>query len=212
MTKLSNKNILEKSAKDMAKSICNLFTQKGYSFFSEGAYNLNIIGIRGQNTEPNKFDDMLIVLYKDEHDDWQFFKTAVTTDPGRYWLLNPMRVDGTAILAEGQHKGAWILGLHKGKYKALVQRTNEVTVYRDRNKDNKLDYDQCSMQRGYFGINIHRASQFNIVSEVDKWSAGCQVIQDSHKFDEFISLCENQVKHTGCKTFSYTLIKEGDLL
>ena len=204
-------NISENELDLFLTKVRELFAKKGYSFFTKGVYNLNIIGIRSNNAEPNRFDDMIIVLYRDEEFNWQIFKAEATTDPGRYWLLNPMNIDGTAILTEGQHKGAWVIGLHKGKYKALVQRTNEVTVYRDRNRDNKLDFDKNSIQSGYFGINIHRASKIHLTLHVDKWSAGCQVIQDSEKFDEFISLCKKQVTHTGYKTFSYTIINEEDL-
>lgn len=191
--------------------IKEVFKKKGYTFFDTGIYNLNIIGIRADNHEPNRFDDMIVVIYQDENYNWQIFKAEATTDPGRYWLLNPMRVEGTAILVEGQYRGAYLLGLHKEQYTALVQRNAKVNVYRDRNKDEILDHDKDGIQEGYFGINIHRASSWRVTEDVEKWSAGCQVIQDPNKYDDFINLCSKQTTHTGCNTFTYTLINESDL-
>lgn len=200
------------SADAIVTKMIELFAKKGYTFFDTGVYNLNIIGVRSNNAEPNRFDDLIVVLYRDDQYNWQVFKAAATTDPGRYWLLNPMRVEGTAILVEGQYRGAYSLGLHKGQYTALVQRNNMVKVYRDRNKNNKLDFGEDTIQEGYFGINIHRASAYNKADDVEKWSAGCQVIQNLDDYDEFINLCSKQISHTGCNTFTYTLINERDLL
>lgn len=98
-----------------------------------------------------------------------------------------------------------MLGLHRGQYEALVQRGNEVCVWRDRNADNVHDYGQ-NEECGYFGINIHRASRIVASQSVDQYSAGCQVIQDPDEFEHFIALCKLQARHTGYDRFSYTLL------
>ena len=39
--------------------------------------------------------------------------------------------------------------------------------------------DEESVQEGNFGINIHRATKYGLIknlTQIDKWSAGCQVI------------------------------------
>ena len=42
-----------------------LFKKLGYAYFTNGAYNLNIIGIRTKgNSVTNEFDDYLVVIYK----------------------------------------------------------------------------------------------------------------------------------------------------
>ncbi|MFZ0454255.1 MAG: hypothetical protein WAM24_10915, partial [Ignavibacteriaceae bacterium] len=108
----------------------------------------------------------------------------------------------------GQYLGCWRLGLHKGKYKALLQ-TGNVKVYRDANRDDKYDYIESSAEWGMFGINIHRASKWGIVDYVNKFSAGCQVFKDPEDFWELVGLCENALKYFGNR-FSYCLIEEKD--
>ena len=55
---------------------------KGYKFFENGDYNLNIIGIRTiGNKVTNVFDDLLTVSYK-VNGEWVFKQWAATTDPG----------------------------------------------------------------------------------------------------------------------------------
>ena len=174
--------------------------QAGYKAFRTGLWNLNIVGFRNPKGTPNKFDDGCYVVYRDEHG-WQVKRYTITTDPGTYWLTNPGRVAGTAILKEGQYRAAWQLGLHKGK-PALVQ-IQPVTVYRDPNKDKTLDTG-AQTQTGLFGINLHRAGTNS--TSVDKWSAGCQVWANEAEFEHFLRLCQKQVDVHSWGTFTYTLL------
>ena len=110
-----------------------------------------------------------------------------------------MNVAGTAIMKEGQYRGAYKIGKHRGKYDALVQTGGRVTVWRDNNRDSTLD--MADPSEGYFGINIHKAGAFS--ANVDKWSAGCQVFANTDDFNEFMSICRKQP----WPKFSYTLIE-----
>ena len=58
--------------------------------------------------------------------------------------------------------------------------------------------------------DIHHASQTGKSTNVDNWSAGCQVIADIKNWNEFIGLCQESVKIFG-NSFTYTLINEKDL-
>ena len=113
-----------------------------------------------------------------------------------------MNSKGCAILKAGQYRGAYQIGLHKGKYEALVQRGGKVTVYRDNNKDDTLD--RVTEDSGYFGINIHKSLRHH--QEVGLYSAGCQVFQNSHDFKEFMLLVKRSSVLYG-DTFTYTLIE-----
>jgi len=175
-------------------------------------YDLNIIGIRSANPQPNKFDDLLCCAYR-EHIDGPFVIKywAATTDPGTFCLENPTKYGteaGTAIVAEGQYRSAYKLDLHRGKYTALCQRSGAINVYRDGNRDDKVDMDPGTIQNGYFGCNIHKAGANS--SNVDKWSAGCQVFKRESDFDELITLCRKQISFhpNWAPTFTYTLITE----
>lgn len=176
---------------------------KGWQIFIR-PYELNIIGLRHIETTANRFDDEIHVIYRDNSGKTLHHIYKVTTDPGTFWLKNPSMPKGTAILKEGQHKDAYKLGLHRGKYKALVQ-DKPVTVYRDYDRDAVLDLNNGSEETGLFGINIHRAGISGSTTLIDEYSAGCQVFQNANDFNEFIGLCEQHSKFYGNK-FTYTLI------
>jgi hypothetical protein len=187
---------------------------RGYAWFEDGDYNLNIVGVRNSDTEyevTNKFDDKITLSYKVDGE-WKFYSFDATTDPGRYWVENVMRVEGVACLKEGQYRGAYRIDKHRGNYDALCQRGGEVTVYRDANKDGCYDLDDDNTQTGYFGINIHRATarEGKTSTQVDKWSAGCQVIASNDDWNEFIFACYKAQKVWG-NSFTYTLIKSEDI-
>ena len=179
----------------------------GYVVFENGDYNLNIVGNRTADNASNRFNAFITCTYKVDGE-WVHKRWSATTDPGVYWRENPGRSEGTAILVPDQHRGCWKLGLHRGSYEALVQRAGSVKVFRDDNKDAILDMDPENTHTGRFGINIHRASSKRTSTQVDRWSAGCQVFADPDDFAEFINLCHRQVKAGRGETFSYTLLED----
>ena len=187
-----------------------LFKAKGYVWFTKGNYNLNIIGIRSNNNNKvtNKYDDMLVVDYNTGNGHKRVCYT-ITTEPGLYYIENLCNSKGVAILVPGQYRGCWQIGLHRGKYKALCQK-KEVKVYRDGNKNMTYDMTPESIDKGIFGINIHRSNQSWIRSTIDKYSAGCQVFNSPIEFNAFMRLCEEQRKLYG-NSFTYTLINEEDM-
>ena len=182
--------------------------KKGYRFFESGIYNLNIIGVRRSTVEINKFDDYLLLIYKTSPSNWVFKTYPITTDPGTYWLLNPTNPKGTAILIPGQYRSTWKIAKHQGKYEALCQR-KPVKVWRDDNRDRVLDFYSSPEDEGYFGINIHRSNPYTESSQVDNWSAGCQVFKKAVNFKEFMNYCNKSASMYG-DGFTYTLLEELD--
>jgi hypothetical protein len=187
---------------------------KGYKWFENGDYNLNIVGVRNSETlneVTNKFDDYITVSYK-IGGEWQFHCFDCTTDPGTHWVENVMNDKGVAILKPGQYRSSHKLRLHGGKYLALGQQ-NPVTVYRDNNRDDKYDLDESKTDTGIFGINIHRASKYEgkKSTNVDKWSAGCQVIAANDDWHEFLDICQ-QAREVWSNNFTYTLINSDDIV
>lgn len=188
-----------------------LFKKKGYAFFTNGAYNLNIIGVRASGAQiTNSFDDVLVLIYKTPTGQWARQIYQITTDPGRYYMINPTQRKGTAILVPGQYRATYKLDLHRGKYTALCQRNKPVKVYRDANKDEIYDWNPATLDEGMFGINIHKAGRLS--SRVDTWSAGCQVFANESAFNNFINYCKKQVNNGLGNCFTYTLLKEEDLV
>lgn len=171
-------------------------------------YKLNIWGFRSKNEEPNRFDDELHVFFntsKTHLAKWVYFVFKCTTDPGTYWLKSPMHPQGTAMLAPGQYIDTYAIGLHRGKYYAIIQALGKVKVVRDYNRNAILDFYNGRYDTGRFGINIHRAKKTGVTYEVENHSAGCQVFQKASEFEFFMKLCEAHRKLHGNK-FTYTLI------
>jgi len=178
----------------------------GYVTFEDKDFDLNIVGIRSRNRRADAFDDHLCVFYK-ERGLWVEERYDCTVDAGAYWMENPYKEEGCAILKAGQYKGLWSIDLHRGKYEALCQRDNApVTVFRDDNKD--LIHDQRNQETGYFGINCHRAMEYKIARQVGKYSAGCTVIQNPADFARLMTLCKMQEAAGLGSKFTYTLIED----
>jgi len=181
---------------------------KGYKYFEEGDYNVNIIGIRNSapgNKVTNVFDDWLTISYK-ENGVWKFFMWNATTDPGKAPMLKGNNGTGTARVVPGQYPGSHMIRLHQGKYEALGQKAN-ISVYRDADKD--AEYDTDKITTGIYGINIHKAGQDS--TWVDSWSEGCQVFKRVKDFDAFMKICKQSAKLHG-NSFTYTLIESKDII
>ena len=179
----------------------------GYAIFTEKNYDLNLIACRSPSRVANAFDDVFHVVYRVGD---RYFQESYpcTTDPGLYWLHNPSRVEGTAILVPNQYRNVWRLDYHAGNknHLALCQRNGAVQVYRDSNRDEVLDMDADTIMKGWFGINIHRAST-KYIEDVGRYSAGCIVIQVKDDFDRLIALAKKQVDQLGYQNFSLTLLE-----
>lgn len=185
----------------------NIARKNGYEIYTE-PFKLNIWGIRSRSETPNKFDDVFHVFYntsKGRIKRWSHHVFKCTTDPGTYWLRNPMQAQGTAILAPRQYLNAYKISLHRGKYYALCQRLGKVEIIRDYDRNALLDFNNGRRSSGMFGINIHRARRTGTTYTVDNFSAGCQVFQNADDFNLFMKLCEMHKKVHGNK-FTYTLI------
>ncbi len=191
----------------MINRIKTIAQEKGHVIYTE-PYRLNIWGFRANTEKPNVFDDELHVftnISQTKIAKWAYLVFKITTDPGTYWLQNPLNPKGTAILKAGQYLDAYSIDKHRNKYYALCQRLAKVTVIRDYDRDAILDFNNGKEQTGMFGINIHRARKTGSTYSVDRHSAGCQVFKNAQDFDFFMKLCEVHRKLYGNK-FTYTLV------
>lgn len=186
---------------------------KGYKWFEGGDYNLNIVGVRNSDTHgvvTNKFDDKLTVSYS-VNGEMKYHEFDATTDPGSHWEKNLLNKDGVAILVPNQYRGSHEIRKHQGKYEALCQK-KPVKVYRDNNKDGKYDMLEENIKEGIFGINIHKAgSRVNGSTQIDKWSAGCQVFSKESDFNQLMELAY-KAKDLYGNSFTYTLIESKDIV
>ncbi len=185
---------------------------KGYKVYNNDAldWNLNIIGIRNKNPQPNQFDDTLVV-FNQYIGAWSVSYYPITTDPSIHYLKNPILDKGTAVLKEGQYKGAYSIDKHNGNYFALCQRLGKVEVYREKDKDGILQMLNGSIESGFFGINIHKGPKKGRWGSDNhaRYSAGCQVFASTYHFQDFMLKCRQAEKSFGNK-FTYTLLNEKD--
>ena len=197
----------------------NLLKSKSYKVFTK-PYMLNIIGVRNADTDPNKFDDYIYVIWKDDNGKWNGKRYNSTTDPSTVYLerggFKKGSNKGTAILPQGQYLDKWTIKGHGSTgYKALGQFSSgedkKLCVYRDYDRNSTLDFDVDSKTCGHYGINIHRAKAGGAddgngnTNTIGLYSAGCQVFQNYYCFQEFMDMAYKQKDLYG-NAFSYTLI------
>jgi hypothetical protein len=76
------------------RNIINALKDKGYVIYDK-PYQLNIVGVRNEQSQPNKFDDQLYVFYKDENWNWvlkevkHLMHLAPAAGLVMLWLLHP---------------------------------------------------------------------------------------------------------------------------
>lgn len=172
--------------------------------------------ISGQTSQTESFatieKDLRHKIKEQKSEISSFKKASDAKEKAR--ILRRKTSKGTAILKENQYVGAYTVGTHrKGKsnsHRALVQ-IGEVTVYRDTDRDEFLDYDSHT-DSGLFGINIHRAS-LNIEDnyKVNGWSAGCQVFAREVEWNEFLGICD-KFKKMYKQNYTYTLLNVEDII
>lgn len=170
---------------------------------------VNIIGIEGilpdgtkNNDAPDRWNDSIGILKYDSTSGTGRFLCLFlgTTEPGRYYTVNPMNRGGCARLDLGYHEKLWSFGLHRG-YRALTQ-TGPARLVRDANR-NFLRDDEVSVEWGR-GINLHTTSKNFFGNLVDRWSAGCVVIRIHSEFQEFLRILESNT--TRRKDFDFVLL------
>lgn len=193
------------------EKLIEVYRKKNYEFDLRDNV-VNLFGIRAKESQSDKFDDT-VGLFVSLEGKRKLELYQATTDPGKNWLLTPMRKEGTAIMVPGQYRDLYMLGRHKD-YEALEQRANANYV-RDNNKDSKLDFSLYREGKGEIfsdniKSNLHRASSNKIVNFVGLYSAACQVIQNPKHFESLLGYCKNQIHHGWPNRFNYTLLEITD--
>ena len=177
----------------------------------------NIVGIRNTTTAvSNKFNDTLWVFYKDNESGKKIAESyTATTVPG-FWLNNGTThsyyKEGIAIMKPGQYIDAYVIGIHGGKYEAIINRGSSApSFYRDYNQDSNLDLlDSTLVTNKYVGLNIHSTKEGGGGDNVFNWSEGCQVLKSWDDFQELMTFADS-ARAKGMKFFTYTLFNDVDI-
>jgi hypothetical protein len=195
---------MERKLTDIIKSAEKL----GYTI-DKKPYKLNIIGVRSLSaTNQEKFDDLLAYFTYDNNGNLIGKVVPATTDPSTSFLKSPINKSGAAILKSGEYKDTHQIGLHRGKYEALVQR-KPVTVIRDDDRNAFINY-LAPTQTGLFGINIHKSTKGkNNEDIIGQDSAGCQVFRNISDFEDMMRMARTSRNKYG-NSFSYILLDDRD--
>jgi len=117
---------------------------------------------------PNAFNDVRLVFWVDNRGSLRAKPWEATSEPGRFWTLNPMDDRGAARIAFGQYK-AWRVGSHRAgtlsAHEALVQ-VDPLRVYRDLNKDD-LRQGERSTKASSVSISIGATIMINWIWEIE---------------------------------------------
>lgn len=179
----------------------------GFKFFT-GEMNINMIGVRSKNRQVDNWDDFFVLCWQEAGKNMIWVDDQFTTDPGIYYmtkkLLNP---EGCGILARGQYRGVWIIGMHNGKYEAFLQRGCKVKAYRDRDKNNIMTFDPKTLKEGMYGANQHHG--YDSKGGVGANSAMCQVHRYKKDLAYVLSMAKKNIKAGWGDSFTYTLLEEG---
>ena len=189
------------------EELIKVYQRKGHVIFEDDRkpYNLNYGVIRDMG---GQWNDLFFLFWKYKGK-WNLIQWMGTSDPGAYYLKNPLNVLGTAILPAGQHRGLFKRGLHKGAYKALVQ-ARPVMVYRDADKDETPEInDRQVKDTGWHGINSHRAHQDFEVRTIGKYGGGCQVTLNPDEYDVVDRVWDKGFEYWG-ETLTYTILEVED--
>lgn len=188
----------------LASRIFRFLREHGF-YFARLPGQLNIVYLEGADANgrpnantPNMFNDRRLVLEIEEGRPTILGNWEATTEPGRYYTMNPMNPGGAARIAFGQYK-AWSVGRHRNDHEALVQ-AKPVKVYRDLNRDFKREGDR--LYEGVFGINQHWGYD-RPVNDLGHSSAGCLVGRTRSGHRQFMSLLKSDPRYAASHGYRF---------
>ena len=200
----------------LVKQIVLYMQQKGY-WIARSPNMYNIVYIEGLNSDgsenddaPNVWNDRRMVFrIRANGKPEMIVNDQATTEPGNYYVINPLNPHGAARIAFGQYK-AWVDGMHKGVQPALVQR-GLIKVHRDLNKDGKRTKTDPIDIGDTFGINQHSTAEGVIPTNIDRYSAGCLVGRRYAWHLKFLSTLRRDVRYKLNKSYMFmTTVIAGD--
>ena len=161
-----------------------------------------ILGVQSLEDNFNTFDDKFYLFEGERF----VMVTSGTTNAGKNGMLNyeSQNPDGVAVLKTNVwYYNVWRYGLHKGKMRALKQ-VRPFLISRDGDKDQQIE-ENASIPV-ICGINFH-ANTYNLSNQeikniIGAWSLGCQVVNNTPKYVQFMDYVQAQ------KVVTYCLIKE----
>jgi len=170
-----------RSKRKLTSYIKLLCVEQGHIFFQK---NLYWFRMSGEFTD--KFTDYCAVVKGGEVVE----VVNATTKAGRYYVYNPVTaggITGTGVRVEGQtissHRFHSTGKKKWGSNAGYFEQISVLPVYRDGNKDHKLDKNIIQKAPSYFGFFLHAMGKgFSIWN----WSAGCM----GAPLEQWLKICK----------------------
>jgi len=177
-------------------------------------FDVTLGGIRTKENDSNEFNDWLFMSMFTDGGGIISVIAEGTTDAGLYYRLNPLNVDGTAIIKHGvQHRGAYQYQNpsknsdqrgHRGK--EAFRQIKDMDYWRDADRDKYLEFDGKEFTDN-FATNGHDMGRLGSKGEVNKWSAGCWGSEEEI-MDLFYEMAMIQDAHGNGDKFSFAMLHE----
>jgi len=200
--------IPEAPAINIFKSTLYYFLENYYKKMGVPWEEINMFGIQNENKmNEDVINDWICIA---DNKTKIIYKFRGSTNPGIYYtnhLINS-KLKGVAHIANGYHPKVYVVGFHKGKYEAMVQRGAKIRIWRDVDKDFKKSTKDI-VCKGWFGTNIHKMSDWKVLTRIGRYSAGCQIIADPKEFRQFMSIVKasnHYKRYRGAARFSYMIV------
>jgi len=124
------------------EEIHEVMREAGMKVF-ERPFDVALGGIRTKDKKSNRFNDWLFASFFTNNGGIVSVIVEGTTDAGLYYRMNPVNIDGTAIIQHGvQHRGAYTYmkkGGHRGQ--EAFRQTGNMTYWRDNDRNEQLDFE-----------------------------------------------------------------------
>jgi hypothetical protein len=193
------------------EEIHEVMKEQGMKVFT-APYDCTLGWIRTNDNRSEKFNDWIFMSHPTEHGGINSIIIPGTSDAGLYYRLNPMHVDGTAIIQHGkQFRGVYEyqnpaenpeLRGHMGK--EGFRQVGPMDYWRDADRDEYLEF--VNPQEGeIFYTNGHDMGTLG--RNVGKWSAGCWGATNEN-MDLLYAMARVQIKHGLGTKFSLAALHE----
>lgn len=204
--------------------LVNFLKSKKYRTYDQIGV-LNIVALQSSKKDDgsvsNKFDDVLNVFYRNKNGNWDLLEYQITTMPGyfpqSYTSLESFLQPQCMLLSLGQyvdmckldtytvHHDFEISNNPPKKDKCLT--ADKVTVHINDSKK-IYNYKSETMDMDLF-VLLHKSSDTS-AENVYNYSNGAQVFKIASQWEQFLTLCENQISLSKKDTFTYTLCKQSE--
>lgn len=204
--------------KDLAGRVVRAMLARGHEFCRHPGC-VNIAYVEGMDPDgrlngnpPDRFNDLRMAITCDADGVPRATAWDGTTEPGRYYVENPMVPEGAARIAFGQYK-SWGVGTHPdgkgGGHEALVQ-VDAITVFRDLDRDFRRAGDKAFT--GLFGVNQHWGYDLP-PGEVRNASAGCLVGRTRKGHMQFMAMVKADARFLASRSYRFqTAVLDGKLV